>query len=274
MNTMASDPAGGRVDEALEIASRGLRITEQAPLPLPHMPAALFEDIGGYYFSKGTLLAARGEPDRARAVFGQAAEMFRRAEQIDREINRLGRERMLRTGLRPEDIRDHGTASIYRSLGATYLALGEPQRAVETLTYMRHIQPGSFDALYVLGRAEGAAAESERARGNAQEAADLLERAAVNLIAAALLNPRQDESLQTLEAVYNLLGVPPGAILASDGRRTLNMDHPVVQRHFRLACVQLVRQLTEGGMTDEAERWRRVMVNEFRIPPETFDRPR
>jgi tetratricopeptide (TPR) repeat protein len=274
LTTMASDPSGGRVDESIGIALRGLRITEQAPLPLPHMPAALFEDIGGYYHAKGMQLLARGEAGPAREAFGQTVAMLTRAEQIDREINRLGRERLLRLGLRPEDIRDHGTASIYRNLGAAYLSLGEPHQAVETLSYMRHVQPGSFDALYVLATAQSAAAESERARGNLQQASDLLEQAAVNLIEAVLLNPKYKASLQTLEAVYNLLAAPPGAILVSGGKRSLNMEHPVVQRHFAQACVQLVRQLAEGGKTDDAERWRQRMVSEFGVPPEAFVVPR
>jgi pentatricopeptide repeat protein len=173
-------------------------------------------------------------------------------------------------GLRPEDIRDHGAASIYRNLGSVCLALGEPRPAVEALTYMRHVQPGGFDALYVLATAQSAAAESERARGNQRQATNLLEEAAVNLIEAVLLNPKYKASLQTLEAVYTMLAVPPGAILVSGGNRSLNMEHPVVQRHFIQACIQLVRQLAEGGMTDDAERWRQRMISEFGVPPDAF----
>jgi tetratricopeptide (TPR) repeat protein len=249
---------------------RGVRITERAPLPLHHMPAALFADIGYYESSRATLLAARGESVPARDLFGKAVAMLKRAEAIDREINRQGRQRLMRRGLKPWDIHDTGTAGIYRDLGAAYLGLGEPERAIDVLSYMVHIQPGSFDALHVLARSQGAAAQSERARGNATQADDLLEKAAVNGIAALLLNPTDDASWETLAHIYGALAPAPAAILVADGRRTLNMDHPAVQRDFRRAGAQLVRQLAEGGLTDEAEHWRQRLIAEFQMPPELF----
>jgi tetratricopeptide (TPR) repeat protein len=270
---MESDPSGGRADEAVDIAMRGVRIAEQSPLPLHHQPAALFSEIGHYYSSRATLLEARGEAGRARDVFAQALAMLKRAETIDREINRQGRERLLRLGLKPVDIHDTGTATIYRNLGAAYLALGDPDRAIETLSYMVHVQPSSFDAFYVLASAEGAAAESDRFRGGVQEASVHLERAAVNLIVAILLNPDHEPSWQTLERVYSVLGSLPGAILPADtpgGRRTLDVDHPVVQRHFRQACVELVRRLAEGGFSEDAARWRQRMVQDLQVPPGLF----
>jgi protein O-mannosyl-transferase len=90
LSSMASDPSGGRVDDALGIALRGLRVIERAPLPLAHMPVALFEDIGGYYYVKSQQLLARGEPGPARETLGQALAVLTRAAQIDREINRRG----------------------------------------------------------------------------------------------------------------------------------------------------------------------------------------
>jgi tetratricopeptide (TPR) repeat protein len=267
---MASDPSGGRADEAVAIAMRGVRIVEQSPLPLHHMPAALFADIGHYYSSEATLAAARGDPASAHDLFGKAVAMLERAEAIDREINRKGRERLLRRGLRPGEIHDTGTAGIYRNLGAAYLGLGEPERAIEALSYMVHIQPGSFDALHVLARSQGAAAQLERARGNAKRADDLLESAAVNMIAALLLNSTDAPSWETLAHIYGVLAPAPAAILVSDGRRTLNMNHPAVQRDLRQACAQLVRQLAEGGLTDEAERWRQRLIAEFQMPTALF----
>ena len=237
------------------------------------MPAALFAEVGTFYFSKATQLSARGEVGQARDAFGQSVAMLQRAEQIDREINRLGRERLLRLGRRPEEVRDTGTADIYANLGAAYVALGEPDRAIETLRYLRLLQPASFDALFGLAMAEGAAGEAERGKGNLQHASDLLERAAVNLIEALLLSPGHEPSLQALEAVYGLLAAPPGAVRAADGSRTLNLDHPVLQHHFRQACVRLVRDLTASGQAERAAEWRRRMIGELQVPAELFDTP-
>jgi hypothetical protein len=271
---MASDPAGGRVDEALEIASRGLRITEQVPLPLAHMPAALFEEVGAYCFVKASRLSAGGEVRQAQEVLDQSVAMLERAERIDREISRLGRERLLRLGQRPENIPDTGTASIYARLGAAYLAHGEPLRTVETLRHLRLLRPVSFDALFDLARAESAAGAAERGKGDLQRASELLEQAAVDLIEAVLLSPGHDPALRALESVYDLMAAPPGAVQTAGGTRTLNLDHPVLQRHFRQACVQLVRDFAADGQAERAAEWQRRMIGELQVPAELFDTPR
>ena len=270
---MASDPSGGRVGEALEIASRGVRITEQAPLPLAHMPAALFEEVGAYGLAKATQLSARGEVGPAQEALGRSVAMLERAERIDREIGRLGRERLLRLGRRPEDIRATGTPTIYLKLGAAYLAQRDPLRAVETLRHLRLLRPVSFDALFELARAESAAGSAERRKGDLWRASELLEQAAVDLIEALLLSPGHDPSLRALESVYDLLGAPSGAIQTASGSRTLNLDHPVLQRHFRQACVQLVRDLTADGQAERAAEWRRRMIEELQVPADLFDTP-
>jgi tetratricopeptide (TPR) repeat protein len=267
---MDSDPSGARADQAVAIAMRGVGITEQAPLPLAHMPAALFADIGHYYSTKAGLLSANGDPAGSRQAFGQAVDMLKRAEAIDRAINQQGKERLARRGLRPEDIHDTGTATIYRNLGAAYLGLGEPLQAMEVLGYLVHIQPDSFDAYYVLGMSQGASAQMEQRGGNAEQARALFEKAAVSLVASVLLNPTHDASWDALAHIYGVLAPAPAAVVLSGGRRTLNLDHPAVQRHLRLAGAQLVRQLVEGGLDEEAANWRQRLVADFGVPPETF----
>ncbi|MFO7692143.1 MAG: DUF1736 domain-containing protein [Vicinamibacterales bacterium] len=268
--TMESDPSGGRVDEALAIAMRGLRILEAAPLPLHHTPAALYGEIGAYQSARARRFGERGEHGQARAALSEAVSMLERAVEIDREINRQGRERLVRGGRMPGEIPDVGTSVFYRNLGAAYLATGDPMRAVDTLTYLRRIQPGSFDAHYVLGVAEGGAAEFERTRGRESQARERLERAAVSLIEAVLLNPGYELSWQALERVYGLLTPASPGVLAVGGRPTLNMGHLLVASHFRQACAQLVRQLAAAGLREDADRWRTRMVGEFGLPPDLF----
>ncbi len=270
---MESDPSGGQVDEALRLVTAGLRIVEEAPLPLHHMPAALFEEAGTYYAARSRLLAGRGEQEQARAALSQAVLLLERAEQIDREINRQGRERLLRRGLRPEAVFDRGTPGIYTRLGWAYLESGDAAKAVATLGYLQRIRPGDYDSHYMLGVAEGAASASETARGNQQGAGVHLARAAVSLIEATLLNPGHDPSWQTLERVYGLLSPSPAAVLTSGGRRSLNMDHPLVPGHFREACVQLVRQLDAAGLPADAKKWRRRFVEEFGMSSGLFATP-
>jgi tetratricopeptide (TPR) repeat protein len=264
---MESDPSGGRADEAIGIASRGLRVLEEAPLPLHHTPAALYEELGVYYSARARLLAGRGDSRQARAALGDAVAMFRRAEDIDREINRLGIERLRRSGADERAAVDTGTPSIYRNLGWAYLESGDAARAVETLSYLRRIRPGDAESHYVLGVAQGGASEIERERGNLQAAIERLNLAAVSLIEATLLNPGHDSSWEALERVYGLLAPGATAVLRLDGRRALNMDHPLVARHFREACVQLVRQLAAAGLQGDAEQWRHRMSGDVGLPP-------
>ena len=245
---MESDPSGGRVDEAIEIAVRGVRIADEAPLPLHYMPAALYEATGVYYSANARLLSGRGAPEQARAALAQAVAMLERAEEIDREISRRGLERLKRRGLSAREIPDGGTPHIYKAVGWAYL---------------QRIRPGDYDAHCVLGVAEGGAWEVERSRGNRQAAGAPLERAAVSLIEAIRLDPAHVLSWQTLERVYGLLAPAPAAVLTAVVRRSLNMDHPLVPGHFRQARAQPVRQPGEAGMREEAERWHQRMVSEF-----------
>ena len=241
---MVSDSSGERADEALALATRGLRILEADsadPLPLHHRPAALYGEIAAYQSARARRFAERGEHAQARAALGEAVVMLERAVEIDREINRQGRERLVRGGLDLEAIPDVGTPLFYRNLGEAYLLIGDPMRAVETLSYLRHIHPGSADAHYVLGVAEAAAAEFERSRGRDWQARDHLERAAISLIEAVLLDSGHQLSWQTLARVYGLLTPATPGVLAVGGRPTLNMDHPLVPQHVRQAGAQLVR---------------------------------
>jgi hypothetical protein len=267
---MESDPSGGRADEAIAIASRGLRVLEQAPLPLPHMPAALFEELGVYYSARARVLAGRGDTNEARAALVDAVRMFERAAEIDREINSLGKERLLRRGQSAHAVVDTGTPSIYRNLGWAYLESGDASKAVETLGYLRRIRPADAESHYVLGVALGGQSEVDRARGDLQAANLRLGLAAVSLIEATLLNPAHEASWETLERVYGLLAPGSAAVVRAGGRRALNLEQPLVADHFRDACVELVRQLSAAGLRDEADRWRRRMLGEFGLPPHLF----
>ncbi len=257
--TMDADPSGGHVDQAIEIASRGQRILDEHPLPLFHMPAALFADLGHYRSRKADVLDAGGQRASALVERNQALDLLKSAELIDREINRQGRERLQQRGLLPEQIHDMGLPVIYRDLASAYLATGDPARAVATLAYLQHLQPASDDAHYTRGVAEGAMASAENARGDQAQAQAHLNEAAINLIEAVLLNPGNDAAWQTLAQVYGLLAASPAAVLTTNGRSLLNMEHPLVPAHQREAGERLVRQLDEGGLGDLAARWRHLL---------------
>ena len=268
---MESDPSGGRVDEALETALRGVRIVEQAPLPLQHMPAALYTDVGWYYTRKAQRLFGQGQVDQGQAAVAQALKRLKQAEAIDREINRRGRERLSKLGLRREEIHDVGNPVVYRNLGSAYLLAGDPMQAIDVYTYLQHIQPADYDAHFERGVAEAAAAQFEQKRGSQKQAEEHLDLAVVNLIVATILNPDHDRSWQVLARVYQYVSASsPAVVSAADGRRTLNMQNPAVPEHLQRACRQLVQLLIEGGRREDAGAWRQRMIDEFHIPPATF----
>jgi tetratricopeptide (TPR) repeat protein len=274
LSIMDSDPSGGRVDEALEVASRGLRILEQAPLPLHHMPAALFVDLAHYHARRADRLAAGGQNAEALVERGVTLSLLQRADQIDREINRQGRESQLRRGMTPEQIHDTGTPIVYRNLASAYLGVGDPEQAVATLIYLQHIQPASDDAHYTRGVAEGATASLEQTRGNGKQVREHLELAAVSLIEAILLNPGNDAAWQALARAYQIMAPSTEGVVVVGGKPTLNMDHPLTPDLLRRACVQLVRQLAEGGFPDDAARWREQAINQLGVPSGSFAPPR
>jgi protein O-mannosyl-transferase len=270
---MESDPSGGRVDEALDTALHGLRIVEQAPLPLEHMPAGLYADVGWYYTRKAGMLAAGGQAERAGPVVAEGIRRLKQAEAIDREMNRRGREQLLKAGRRPEEIHDVGNGVIYRNLGSAYLLAGDPLQAIAALSYLQRIQPTDYDAHFERGVAEGAASQFEQKRGNQAQADQHLEQAVVNLIAATILNPDHDPSWQALTRVYEDIAPSPPAVVLVEGRRTLNAQNPRAPQHLRQACAQLVQQMIEAGRRDDADLWRARMIDELHVPPDTFVQP-
>jgi len=270
--TMESDPSGGRVDEALALAARSMQIVEQANLPLHQQPSSLYAEAGWYRLRKAQQLAGRGLAGEAQAQTGQAIALLRRAETIDREVNRLAREKLLGVGRRPDEIHDIGSAFIYRTLASAHLVAGDPLQAIASAEHLQRISPEQFDAHYMRGVAEASAARFEQARGNQQAADEHLARAAVNLIAVTLLNPGHEQAWAVLTSVYKYLSPDLPGVLTSGGASVLNRSNHLVVRHLQLACAQVVRQIREAGMADRADAWRERMINELGVPRETFDR--
>ena len=269
--TMESDPSGGRVDDAIDLAARSIGIVEQAHLPLHQLPASLYAEAGWYRVRKAQLLSGRGSASDAQAEIVQSVALLERAEAIDREANRRARETRLGAGVRPEEIHDSGSAFIYRTLATAYLGAGDPLRAVTSAEYLQRIAPGHFDAHYMRGVAEAAAAQFEDGRGRPQEAGAHLERAAISLMAATILNPAHRESWSLLAKVYQYLAPSPPAVIIADGGGRLNRENPVVVRDVQLACAQLLAQLRTAGLRDDAAAVRGRMIEDLGVPAALLD---
>jgi len=269
--TFESDPTGGRVDEAIDLADRSIGIIERAGLPLHQQPVGLYAEAGSYRLHKAQQLTGRGLSAEARRELARAIAALQKAEAIDREVSRLSRERRLAAGRRPEHVHDTGNALIYRTLATAYLGAGDVPRAVAAAEYLQRISPGHFDPHYMRGVTEAAAAQREDTRGNAREAEAHLERAAINLIAATVLNPAHSESWSLLAKVYQYLAPAPPAVVFSGGLGRLNRDNPLVARHVPLACAQLLAQLRAAGMDEQADALRARVIADLGVPAELLD---
>ncbi|MCX6550589.1 MAG: DUF1736 domain-containing protein [Acidobacteria bacterium] len=264
--TMESDPSGGRVDEAIDLAARSIGIVEQANLPLHQQPASLYAEAGSYRVRKAQLLSGRGSAREAQAEIAHAIVLLERAARSDREGNRLAREKRLGAGQRAGELHDTGSAFIYRTLATAYLGAGDPRRAVTSAKYLQRIAPGHFDPHYMRGVAEAAAAQAGEGWGRPQETEAHLERAAISLIAATILNPAHRESWALLAKVYQYLAPSPAAVVIADGGGRLNRENPVVVRHVQLACAQLLAQLRTAGLRDDADALRGRMIADLGVP--------
>ena len=268
---MESDPSGGRVDEAIGLSARSLRIIEEANLPLAQQPAGLYAEAGSYRVRKAQLLTGRGLAREAEAETAAALSLLQRAELIDRELNRLARERLEARGRPPGEIPDVGSAFIYRTLATAYLGAGDPIQAVASAEYLQRISPAHFDAHYMRGVAEAAAAQFEERRGRPAAVDRHLEQAAVTLIAATVLNPGHRESWSLLAKVYQYLAPAPPAVVNAAESGRLNRENTAVVRDVQLACVQLLAQLRASGLRDEATALRDRMIKDLGVPAALLD---
>jgi hypothetical protein len=268
---MESDPSGGRVDEAIGLSARSIGIIEEANLPLAQQPAGLYAEAGSYRVRKAQLLTGRGLGREAEAETAAALSLLQRAELIDRELNRLAKERLEARGRPPGEIPDVGSAFIYRTLATAYLGAGDPLAAVSSAEYLQTISPAHFDAHYMRGVAEAAAAQFEERRGRPEAVDAHLEQAAVNLIAATVLNPGHRESWSLLAKVYGYVAPEPQAVILSSGTARLNRENPAVARHVPLACAQLLRLMRAAGQDRAADALRARMISELGVPAASLE---
>ncbi|MCU0255527.1 MAG: DUF1736 domain-containing protein [Vicinamibacterales bacterium] len=271
LETFQSDASGGRVDEAIDLADRSIGIIERADLPLHQQPVGLFAEAGSYRLRKAQLLSGRGSAGESRAELARAVTLLERAEQIDRAVNRLARERQLAAGRRTEQIHDTGSAFLYRTLATAYLGSGQILQAVAAAEYLQRISPQHGDPHYMRGVTEAAAAQFEEGRGNPRAAEEHLNRAAIALIAATILNPAHRESWSLLAKVYQYLAPTPPAVVLSGGLGRLNRENPAVVRHVQVACAQLLGQLRAAGMGEQADALRAHMIAELGVSADVLD---
>ncbi len=132
--------------------------------------------------------------------------------------------------------------------------------------YLQRISPGHFDAHYMRGVAEAGAAQFEERRGRLGAVDAHLERAAINLIAATVLNPGHRESWSLLAKVYGYVAPEPQAVAISGGVGRLNRDNPIVARHVQTACAQLLGQLRAAGLAEDAAALRGRMIAQLGVP--------
>lgn len=267
-----ADPGSERIDEVIALSTRALRIVEDAPVPVYQRPTELYAKTGWYYLRKAEALARAGARDAEGKIVGQAIDVLRRGEEVDRALNKQARERLTAQWGSSRRIHDIGNETVYRNLASAYVAAGDLAGATSAAEYMQHLAPQDYDAHYTRGVVEAAWAQKEKAGGNEAVAEQHLESAAVNFVVALLLKPDHDAGWQTLARIYFYLAPPaPAPIQPGGSRPSFNLENPVVARDVARAATQLVRQLRESGQDEAADTWRDQLSSEFHLRREMVD---
>ena len=244
------------IDAAIASAEMGLGIIDRTPLTERRRDNTLFLDLGMYYRFKGDFADRRGQPGEARRFFQKSVDILLRARDVDRWVNQASRTASLKRGRPAEKITDVGNHRIYNELGFAWLRLGDWTKADEAGQYARRLAPGDPGGCLVTAAAHFGTGQTDRA--------------AVLLIAALVLDPKNGEAWTNLVRCYEKLGVLPVPITTVSNNRALNDGNPLVRRQLNEACVEVARQFLETKRPEDARALREKAVTTYRVPPAMF----
>ncbi len=255
-------PGYKNIDRIIREAEEATRITDMAPIK--DRASIVYLHLGTYYRIKGDKLLQRVGTDTF-AVSGQSAQYYHKAidtllqaVNIDHQFNEMQREKDLRRGRRPEQIRDAGNQEIYLHLGLTYMRLLKYGNALQEFFYAQHLVPNNPDIYLNIGRAYLAMGQKEDA--------------AVALLQTYLLdNSRRDVGGQLLE-LYRDLDRDNCAIIGVDNKSQLNLGCPIIRRHVCLAYLGLTRVFIEAKQEALARQFKDIAIKNYSCAPEEFNR--
>ena len=255
-------PKYKNIDRIIREAAEAARITDTASIN--DRASIVYLHLGTYYHIKGDKLLQRvgtGAPE----ISGESAQYYLKAVQtllqavnLDHQFNKMQREKDLRRGRSPDQIRDVGNQEIYLHLGLTYLQLSQYDNALQSLLYMRHLTPDNPDAYLNIGRVYLAMGQKEAA--------------AIALLQTCLLdNSRKDVWSQLLE-LYKGMDRDNCAVVVVDSKSQLNFGCPIVRCHVCAAYLDLARVFVETKQVALARQIKEVATKNYPCAAEEFNR--
>jgi len=246
------------LDAAITEAEKGLSILDHPPLPLPKEDNTLFKDLGMFYLLKGAHVEHRGQTDEARGFYQKSVAVLLRAVEVDHYANKTSHETSLRRGRLESEISDVGNYNIYTLLVVSYEHLKDWTNAETYARYIQRLVP--LDTIgYRLAATECA---------NQGRVGD----AAVLILEALFLDPRDGSLFQTLGTYYSAMGLVPNPVNPFGNNFSLNQDVPLVRQELNQAGVDLVRHLEDCKQHEAAAALRDKFIASYKIPAELFIR--
>jgi tetratricopeptide (TPR) repeat protein len=245
------------IDQTIAQEEIARRITEpNPPIPLKSQTISVYLRLGRYYRIKGEFLDSASRRDEAVTFYRKSLEALEKAQTLDRLNNENWRQFRLSQGVAPEDVPDMGNFAVYQQLGLTYTRLGELEKCEAAGRYLQHITPDQAIGYQLVGSTYY----------SLHRYAD----AAIQLIAALLVDPDNTDSWANVTLTYNALGVEPNPVSQQGGIMSFNPRSPVVRQHLNEASVIVVRQFEGAKQFDRARELRDQLIKEYAVPPELF----
>jgi tetratricopeptide (TPR) repeat protein len=223
---------GGDLEAAIAEGERARTIL--AGLPPDHTDPTTLYELGRFYAAK----AEHAGPDRT-SWYERAAEVLGEAATANRVRSAVFRARAEALGRSPDDIVDFGDSRIFYHYAGALSALGRPREAIEPLRWACHLSPDEVVPYNALGRAHLMAGEPEAA--------------ALVLLEALDLEPRNSETLGLLAHAMHAIPDAGCTRLIADGRLALDRNCPWLAARACPARRSLVTKLRAAHATARAD---------------------
>ena len=248
------------LDAALARAEEGLAVLDRKPLAEERRDNTLFYDLGMYYRLKGDFLTQRGQPGEAGRFYRKSVDILLRAQAVDRWVNEASHRASLRRGRPVDELTDVGNFRIYLQLGQSYLQLGNWAGAETAGRYAQRLMPNDAGGYMLVSAAVFATGHHDAA--------------AIQTLAALVLQPANAEAWSNLAKCYAALGLVPAPIGLQGSNHVLDDGNPIARRQLVEACRALVRNFETARLPWLAQALREQAVAQYHMsaadigPPE------
>ena len=157
----------------------------------------------------------------------------------------------MRRGRPVDELTDVGNFRIYLQLGQSYLQLGNWTGAEAAGRYAQRLMPNDAGGYMLVSAAVFAAGHHDAA--------------AIQMLAALVLDPANAEAWANLARCYTALGLVPAPIGSQGSNHVLDDGNPVVRRQLVEACQALLRNFETARLPWLAQALREQAVTQYHM---------